>query len=55
MNMKKMTKQELIRNIESANRLLDNKAWVRSQSKFWLGVHIVHLGKLNDDLKRRNK
>lgn len=55
MNIKKMTKKELIKNIESANRLLENKAWIRKQSKFWLGVHIVHLGKLNDELTRREK
>ena len=53
MNIKKMTKKELIKNIESAQRLLDNKAWVRKQSKFWVGVHVVHLGKLNDELTRR--
>ena len=48
-----MTKKELIKNIESAQRLLDNKTWIRKQSKFWIGVHVVHLGKLNDELTRR--
>ena len=53
MDIKKMTKKELIKNIESAQRLLDNKTWIRKQSKFWIGVHVVHLGKLNDELTRR--
>ena len=55
MDIKKMTKKELIKNIDSAQRLLDNKTWIRKQSKFWIGVHVVHLGKLNDELTRREK
>ena len=42
----KMSKDDLIKNIEKAENLLNNKRWVKQQTKFWLGVFVVHLGKL---------
>jgi len=49
----KMSKTDLIKNIEKAENLLNNKRWVKQQTKFWLGVFVVHLGKLQAELKRR--
>ena len=48
-----MSKNDLIKNIEKADNLLNNKRWVKQQTKFWLGVYVNHLGKLRAELKRR--
>lgn len=53
MKIEKMTKKQLIENIEKAEKLLDNKKWIRSQTKFWVGVYVNHLAKLRQELKGR--
>jgi len=53
MNEKKLTKQELIKAIEGYENLINNKALVKTLSKFMLGAYIVRLGRLNAELKRR--
>ena len=49
----KMSKDDLIKNIEKADNLLNNKRWIKQQTKFWLGVYVVHLAKLRAELKGR--
>ena len=49
----KMTKKQLIENIEKAESKLNNAQWVKQQTKFWLGVYVVHLAKLRAELKGR--
>ena len=49
----KMSKTDLIKNIEKAENLLNNKRWKKQQTNFWLGVFVVHLGKLQAELKKR--
>ena len=51
--MENMTKQQLINSISKAEKLLDSKKWIRSQSKFWIGVYVNHLAKLRQELKGR--
>jgi hypothetical protein len=53
MKIKNMTKKQLIENIEKAENLINNKRWVKSQTKFWVGVYVNHLAKLRQELKGR--
>jgi len=53
MKMENMTKQQLIDSINKAEKLINNKKWIKSQSKFWVGVYVVHLAKLRQELKGR--
>ena len=53
MKIKNMTKEQLIDSINKAEKLLNNKGWIKSQSKFWVGVYVVHLAKLRQELKGR--
>tara|TARA_A100001015_G_scaffold259446_1_gene303415 strand:+ start:607 stop:771 length:165 start_codon:yes stop_codon:yes gene_type:complete len=53
MKMKNMTKQELIESIKKAEGLINNKNWIKHQSKFWIGVYVVHLAKLRQELRSR--
>ncbi len=53
MNEKKLTKKELIEAIEGFEKILNNKAMIKTLSKFMLGAYIVRLGRLNAELKRR--
>jgi len=53
MKINKMNKEQLIENIQKAENLLNNKRWKKQQTKFWLGVYVVHLGKLRAELKKR--
>lgn len=53
MKIKNMTKKQLIESIEKAEKLINNKKWIKSQSKFWIGVYVVHLAKLRQELKGR--
>ena len=53
MKIKNMTKQQLIESIEKAESRLKNAQWIKSQSKFWVGVYVVHLAKLRQELKGR--
>ena len=47
----KMSKDDLIKSIEKAENLLNNKRWIKQNTKFWLGVYINHLAKLRAELK----
>ena len=49
----KMSKDDLIKSIEKAENLLNNKRWIKQQTKFWIGVYINHLAKLRIELKKR--
>ena len=49
----KMSRDDLIKSIEKAENLLNNKRWIKQNTKFWLGVYINHLAKLRAELKRR--
>jgi hypothetical protein len=53
MKIQKMSKDDLIKNIEKAENLLNNKRWIKQQTKFWIGVYINHLAKLRTELKNR--
>ena len=55
MKIKEMTKQQLIKNIEIAEKKIKSAQWVKNHSKFWLGVMIVHQAKLRAELTRREK
>ena len=55
MKIEKMSKDDLIKSIEKANNLLNNKRWVKQQTKFWIGVYINHLAKLRTELKQRGE
>jgi len=48
-----MSKNDLIKSIEKAENLLNNKRWIKQNTKFWLGVYINHLAKLRAELKKR--
>lgn len=49
----RMNKEQLIENIEKAENLLNNKRWKKQQTRFWLGVYVVHLRKLKAELLKR--
>ena len=49
----KMSKEQLIENIEKAENLLNNKRWIKQQTKFWIGVYVNHLAKLRNELLKR--
>ena len=53
MKINKMSKNDLIKNIEKAENLLNNKRWIKQTTKFWLGVYVNHLAKLRAELKKR--
>ena len=53
MKIEKMSKAELIERIEKLSALLNNSSWKKQQTQFRLGVWVVHLGKLQAELKRR--
>ena len=53
MKIQKMSKEDLINSIEKAENLLNNKRWVKQQTKFWIGVYINHLAKNRNELKNR--
>ena len=53
MKITKMSREDLINSIEKADNLLNNKRWVKQQTKFWIGVYINHLAKLRNELKNR--
>ena len=36
----KLSKDDLIKSIEKAENLLNNKRWIKQQTKFWIGVYI---------------
>ena len=53
MKIEKMSKAELIERIEKLSALLKNPGWKKQLKPFRLGVWVVHLGKLQAELKRR--
>ena len=53
MKINKMTKKQLIENIEKASQKLNNPNWVKKQSRHWVGVIFVHRQKLIQELEGR--
>ena len=53
MQIKKMTKEELIYSIETFEKLLEDKIRIRTFKSWTIGVFIVHLAKLKQELKTR--
>ena len=53
MKINKMSKDELIKSIEKAENLLNNRRWIKQNTKFWIGVYINHLAKLRNELLKR--
>tara|TARA_Y100001937_G_C7075356_1_gene310340 strand:+ start:98 stop:265 length:168 start_codon:yes stop_codon:yes gene_type:complete len=55
MRMKRYTKDKLIQQIELWEKRLNSPKWVKSKSRWDIGVAVNHLGKLNEELKRRGE
>lgn len=55
MNEKKLNKKELEQAIAQYTKLLNNNAFVKTLTKHMHGAFVVRLGRLNAELKRRNK
>jgi hypothetical protein len=53
MKIKNMTKEQLIENILYWDNKLKSPTWVSKQKKFRLGVIVVHLAKLREELAKR--
>ena len=53
MQINKMTKDQLIHSIETFENLLENKVRIRTFKSWTIGVFIVHLAKLKQELKTR--
>ena len=53
MNKKKLDKKELIEAIKSYERIINNKATMKTFTKHMQGAFVVRLGRLNAELKRR--
>ena len=53
MNEKKLNKKELIEAIKSYERIINNKAMMKTFTKHMQGAFVVRLGRLNAELKRR--
>ena len=53
MKIKNMTKEQLIENILYWDNKLKSPTWVKAQKKFRLGVIVVHLAKLREELAKR--
>jgi len=53
MQIKKLTKEQLIYSIETFEKLLENKIRIRTFKSWTIGVFIVHLAKLKQELKTR--
>jgi len=51
MRIEKMTKRQLLIEIEKANRQLNDPKWIRASSKFYVGAVFVHRSKLKEALK----
>ena len=53
MNEKKLTKKELIEAIESYDRMIKNKSFMKTFTRHMQNAFVVRLGRLNAELKRR--
>ena len=53
MQIKKLTKEQLIYSIDTFEKLLENKIRIRTFKSWTIGVFIVHLAKLKKELKIR--
>jgi len=53
MQIKKLTKEQLIYSIDTFEKLLENKIRIRTFKSWTIGVFIVHLAKLKQELKTR--
>ena len=52
MKIEKMTKRQLLIEIEKANRQLNDPQWIRSNTKWLVGVVIIHRNKLREQLAK---
>ena len=52
MKIEKMTRRQLLIEIEKANRQLNDPKWIRANSKWLIGVIIVHRNKLREQLAK---
>ena len=52
MKIEKMTKRQLLIEIEKADRQLNDPVWIRSNTKWLVGVIIVHRNKLKEQLEK---
>ena len=55
MDMTKQDKATLMRLILNWENRLNNPLWIKKQTNFQIGVAVNHLGKLNQELKKRGK
>lgn len=54
MRIQDMSKVELIEQISLAKAKLNRPAWVRNNRRWWVGVMVNHLAKLEAELKSRD-
>ena len=52
MKIEKMTRKQLLIEIEKANRQLNDPKWIRANSKWLVGVIIIHRNKLKEQLTK---
>ena len=52
MRIDKMTKRQLLIDIEKADRQLNDPHWIRANSKWLVGVIIIHRNKLKEQLTK---
>jgi len=52
MKIEKMTKSQLLKEIEKADRKLNNPLWIRNTSNFMVGVIIIHRNRLKEQLEK---
>ena len=53
MQIKKLTKDQLIHSIETFENLLENKVRIRTFKNWTIGAFVNHLSKLKQELKTR--
>ncbi len=47
-----MTKSQLLKEIEKADRKLNNPLWIKNTSNFMVGVIIIHRNRLKEQLEK---
>jgi|LWDU01.1.fsa_nt_gi hypothetical protein len=52
MKIEKMTKSQLLKEIEKADRKLNNPLWIKNTSNFMVGVIIIHRNRLKEQLEK---
>ena len=54
MRIQDMSKVELIEQLRLAKRKVNSPSWIRNNRRWWVGVMINHLAKLEAELKSRD-